>query len=425
MGGPKIAVIGAGSYTFGFSMIHGAVVDHRLDGAEMHLVDLDREIAEAYARIGERLAREQGVSMRFEGGDDREKALDGADFVTTSIAVDLKRRAATDWRIALKHGILQTNSEGGSIGGLSYTMRSAPLVLAVCRDMERLCPRATLLNVTNPLTRVVLAASRYSAIRTVGFCYVALVGWRMAARALMVEPADLDVTFAGLNHFSWLLDVRDRKTGRNLYPEVRAAAEKGFYAPLMRRYLRETGYLAGSGDDHMGEFVPFDGDLSVGHPEFGHGSPVERAQRRAQILRTAAGEDRWQYLHLAWERPMDYVAAVVRDKKTRFDFINIPNGGAIAGLADDAIVEVPAEVDARGAAAAKLPPMPQAVLRLLKPAAEASNWAVEAAAKGDLKAAHKAIDADPAIDGADKRAARAAFAEMLEAHKDLLEHRPK
>jgi len=425
MNGPKIVVIGAGSYTFGFTMIHDAVVDHRLDGAEMHLVDTDRELAEAYAKIAARLAREHGVKMEFRATDDRTKALDGADFVTTSIAVDLKRRAATDWRIALKHGILQTNSECGSIGGLSYTMRSVPLVLGVCRDMERLCPKATLLNVTNPLTRVVLAANRYSSIKTVGFCYVALVGWRMAARTLFVEPQDLDVTFAGINHFTWLIDVREKKTGRNLYPDVRAAAEKGFYAPLMRKYLRETGYLAGSGDGHMGEFLPFDRDLCVGEPEFGHGSFAERGERRALILRVADGEDRWQYLHHAWERPMDYVDAVVHDKKTRFDFLNVPNRGTIVGLAEDMIVEVPADVDAGGAVPAKLPDMPKAVLRLLKPAAETCHWAVEAAVHGDLKAAHKAIDADPAIAHTEKIAARNAFAEMLEAHRDILDNRQK
>jgi alpha-galactosidase/6-phospho-beta-glucosidase family protein len=421
MNGPKIVVIGAGSYTFGFTMLHDAVIDHRLDGAEMHLVDRDLEMAQGYARIGERIAREHGVRMRFAATDDRVKALDGADFVTTSIAVDLKTRAATDWRIALKHGILQTQSECGSVGGLSYTMRSVPLVLGVCRDMERLCPKATLLNVTNPLTRVVLAAGRYSSIKTVGFCYVALVGRRLAAWALMTDPSELDVTFAGLNHFTWLLDIRDKKTGRDLYGDVRAAAEKGFYPPLVRKYLRETGYLAGPGDDHMGEFVPFDRDLSVGQPEFGHGTPAERTERRAQVLRVAAGEDRWQYLHHAWERPMDYVNAVVRDKVTRFDFLNVPNNGSIPGLPEDMIVEVPADVDASGARAVTLPPLPQSILRMLEPVAETCHWAVEAAVKGDLAAAHKAIDADPAVAAADKGAARAAFAEMLVAHGDILD----
>ena len=188
----------------------------------------------------------------------------------------------------------------------------------------------------------------------------------------------------------------------------------------MRKYLRETGYLAGPGDDHMGEFVPFDADLSVGQPEFGHGTPAERAERRAQILRVAAGEDRWQYLHHAWERPMDYVNAVVRDKATRFDFLNIPNNGAIPGLPDDMIVEVPADVDARGARAAKFPAVPRPIMRLLEPVAETCHWAVEAAVKGDLSAAHKAIEADPAIAAADRGAARAAFAEMLAAHADIL-----
>ena len=418
MDGPKIVVIGAGSFTFGYGMLADAVLDHRLDGAQMVLVDLDRDVAEAMAAIGRRMAEAEGVKMEFAATDKREDALSGADFVTTSIAVQLKKRAATDWRIALKHDVLQTNSECGSVGGLSYTMRSVPLVLAVCSDMERLCPKATLLNVTNPLTRVVLAANRYSSIKTVGFCYVSLVGWKMAARAAFMQPEEIECTFAGLNHFSWLVDVKEKKTGRDIYGEVRAAAEKGFYPPLMRKYLRETGYLAGAGDDHIGEFVPFDKDLSVGQPEFGHGSAAERAERREQVMRVARGEEHWRNLHHAWERPMDYVNAVVRDKRTHFDFLNLVNHGAIEGLAEDMVVEAPAEVDAHGAKHKKIGRLPESVERLIKPAAETCHWAVEAAVHGDMKAAEKAIEADPAI--ADKGAARAAFVEMVEAHGDIL-----
>jgi alpha-galactosidase len=386
----------------------------------MVLVDLDREIAEAMAAIGRRMAAAEGVKMEFAAADKREEALAGADFVTTSIAVQLKKRAEADWRIALKHGVLQTNSECGSIGGLSYTMRSVPLVLSVAKDMERLCPKATLLNVTNPLPRVVLAANRYSSIKTVGFCYVSLVGWRMAARAVFLEPDEIDCTFAGLNHFSWLLDVKDRKTGRDLYGEVRAAAEKGFYPPLVRKYLRQTGYLTGAGDDHIGEFVPFDKDLSVGQPEFGHGSAAERAERREEVLRVARGEEHWRNLHHSWERPMDYVNAVVRDRPTHFAFLNLMNDSIIDCVAADMVVEAPAEVDARGAKPVRIGRLPESVERLVKPVAEACHWAVEAAVHGDMKAAEKAIEADPAIE--DKGAARAAFVEMLEAHGDILDN---
>ncbi len=417
MSGPKVVVIGAGSYTFGFGIVHDIVADHRLDGVEMVLVDVDREGAEGFAAVGRRMARELGVKVSFEATDDREAALPGADFVTTSVAVDLKRRMKNDWLIARRHGILQTAGECGSIGGLSYTLRSVPLVLSVCRDMERLCPRATLLNVTNPLTRVVLAANRYTSIRTVGFCYNALVGMRQAAAGLEMPFDEIDFTLAGLNHFSWITSIREKATGRDLYEEVRRLGTLGWFHPMMRKYLRETGHLPGDGDGHMNEFLPFDDALSVAMPEFAHGTADERAERRALVAAVGRGEADWRLLHHAWERPADYVNAVARDAETYFDFLNVPNRGAVPGLPEDMIVQVPATVDAAGAHAQAVE-VPEAVLALLKPAAGASHWAVEAAVHSDLSAARKAIDADPAI--GDKAAARAAFTEMLAANADIL-----
>jgi len=419
MTGPKIVVIGAGSYVFGFGLLYDAIVDHRLNGASIHLVDLNLGLAKAMEGIGRRLARQHGVTIEFFTTTERCTALPGADFVTASVAIDLLRRWRIDREIAEKHGIHETSGECGSVSGLSRTVRDVPLILSICRDMERLCPNSPLLNVSNPLSRVVLAANRHTKIRTVGFCYVALGGWWTLARMLGLPAERLDVLNAGLNHFSWFLEIRDRKTGEDLYPRVRAEASPDTISPLALKYLKETGYLCPAGDSHMGEFVPFDPTISVeggGH----HGRPEEREQRRAMLLRIAAGLDDWLPLltHRSWERPMDYVNAVVRDKLTRFDMLNVPNDGAIKGLPKDMIVEAPCEVDAKGARPRKIGALPKPIARLCTPAAEAIHYAAEAAVHADLALANKAIDADPAIN--DKQAARAAFAEMLAAHTDVL-----
>ncbi|HUS57380.1 MAG TPA: hypothetical protein VM141_01905 [Planctomycetota bacterium] len=419
MNGPKIVVIGAGSYVFGFGLLYDAIVDHRLDGCEIHLVDLDLELAQIMEGIGRRLAREHGVSVKFSSTADRCEALPGADFVTTSVAVQLLRRWEIDRRIAEKHGLHETSGECGSISGLSRTIRDVPLVLSICRDMERLCPQATLLNTSNPLTRVVLAANRYTRISTVGFCYVALGGWWDLARMFGLPSEQIRATVAGLNHFSWFLEIRDGKTGRDLYPEVRAKADAGHFAPLTLKYLKETGYLCPTGDSHLGEFVPFDSRLAVaggGH----HGTPGERDERRARLQRIADGTEDWRPLRRqrSWERPMDYVNAVVRNKPFLFDMLNVANGEAITDFAPDMVVEVPVDVDAKGPRPRKIGALPPAIAALCRPAAEAINFAVEAAVHADIRLAHQAIDADPAI--ADKQAARAAFDEMLQAHADIL-----
>ena len=121
-------------------------------------------------------------------------------------------------------------SECGGVGGLSYTLRAVPLILEVAREMERLYPDAWLLNVSNPLPRLLAAVAGHTRIRCAGFCNVAhggVGGYQNVARLLGREPSELRVRSGGLNHFAWLLGAWERRTGEDLLPRVDAALTAG------------------------------------------------------------------------------------------------------------------------------------------------------------------------------------------------------
>lgn len=422
--GVKIAVVGAGSYVFSVGLLHDLVVDHRLQGAELVLMDLNEAVAEAMAGVARRMADEAGVALTVAAIADRAAALAGADFVTSSVAVQINRRWELDRRVLHDHEIREALSECGGVGGLSYTLRSVPLVLDIARDMERLCPDAWLLNVSNPLPRVVTAVTQGTGIRTLGFCNVAQGGERgygNVARLLGREADELEVVSAGLNHFSWLLSVADRRTGEDLMPTVAAALEAGGWAdqPLTVACWRRYGALPLAGDSHTGEFLPFD-------PQHGrefhahHGSEAERAARRESLRAVAAGERPWRDLLVgrSWERPADAIQALAMGTPSRLPMLNLPNRGSIAGLPDDAVVEVPARIADGHVEGAAVGALPGAVAELCAPVSRVHAVAAQAAMSGDRALVEEAILIDPAV--TDKRAALRAMGELIRAHADVL-----
>jgi len=421
--GPKIAVIGAGSYVFSLGLLYDLIVAHRLAGSRLALMDVDEEKAVVTARIAGRMARDAGVELAIEPTTNRRAALRDAAFVTVSVAVEIRRRWEMDKAALHRHGIPEILSECGGVGGLSYALRSGWLVLGIARDMEALCPAAWLLNTTNPLPRVVAAVTQHTRIRTVGFCNVAWGGedhYKNVGGLLGRDPRGLEVVSGGLNHFAWLLSVRDRQTGEDLMPAVRAAVEsRSFGGSITMNCWRRYGWLPLSSDSHIGEFLPFDPAIShelIAH----HGDDRERAVRRAALLEAAEGTRPWQTLleGRAWERPGDLIHALATSTARHLDMINVPNRGAIAGLPEDAVVEIPAEVKSGELRPVRIGALPGPIAELCAPISAVHTLAADAAATGDRALLEEAIRIDPAI--ADKPAALRAITELIRAHADLL-----
>ena len=190
---------------------------------KQHLVKSADELKPRPLLVDGRRARQDLGLVSYLVDDDRRQALPGAEFVVVSIAVDRERTWKLDFEVPKRHGVRHVLGENGGPGALFHAARNVPPMLAICRDMEELCPDALLVNFTNPEPRMCLAVSRYSKVRVVGLCHQVYYGLRMAAHVLGRAQADLDLKAAGINHFTWISDLRDRRTGQDLLPSSSSA----------------------------------------------------------------------------------------------------------------------------------------------------------------------------------------------------------
>ncbi len=453
---PKVVIIGAGSAIFGLGTLATLLRSPKLRGGTLGLVDLNAEGLALVEALARRLNREWDAGLAIESSTDRQELLPGADFVIVSIEVGpregLWRR---DWEIPLQFGLRQPYGENGGPGGLAHTLRQVPAMLAIARDMERLCPDAWLINFTNPVPRLCLAVSRYSRIQTVGLCHQINIAYMMVGVALAdrlgvhvpprvssnahpdiwpkagyvarhVEPL-VDIKAAGLNHFTWILDLRDRRSGEDLYPAFRQAfmALPADFEPLTRAVWQATGLCPVPGDSHLAEYLPWCHDPQVRPWEKydlflydWERAKVERDKKwRAIEAMVRDGASIGPLRKARGEGAVEIIEGLLGREIYR-PAVNIPNRGHIANLPDGAIIELPALVGGWGIRGLNAGPLPEMVAELCRREIAVAGLAVDAAVSGDRQTALQALLLDPCINDIDT--ARAILDAYLAEYADYL-----
>jgi alpha-galactosidase len=453
----KIVVIGAGSASFGPSTLATLVRHPRLKGSQLGLVDLNEDSLETVTRVVERMNESWDAHMTISSSVNRREVLAGADFVVISIEVPPREALwRLDWQIPVKHGLRQPYGENGGPGGLMHTCRQVPPFLKIVRDMESLCPQAWLINFSNPLPRITRAITKYSRIKTVGKCHQIAVGYAIAAVLLrdsygIEVPDDIslrsdpdniptsramamagyqhfDIKSAGLNHFIWMMDIRDKRTGQDLYPALRDALETApeSLEPLSLELFHIFGYCPIAGDTHLVEYLPWAHDPIAKPWETYHiplydwgGNEFARAELLERMKKMTNDEmpiDQLRDVHS--EGAAELIAAIAGNENYYDETVNIPNNGAIANLPDETIVEVPGLVSGLGVSGLNLGPMPEPIAELLRREAALVELVVDAAVTGDRNLALQALLLDPMIE--DIGRARAILDDYLLAFADYL-----
>lgn len=424
----KVAFIGAASFVFGPTMLSQIILDQRMDDVELALIDLDADVLELMAGVGRRMAQHSGAGVTITTHTDREAAFAGADFVICSAAVQMQKRFATDVGIIRQHMPNHLITEFGGISGIAYSLRQIALIDSITNDMRRLCPDAWLLNIANPLPRVCQYAEEND-IRTVGFCSVALRVHDTIGRLLHGEPQDYpftearqrwQMTTAGTNHFTWVVELKDRATGADLLPELPRRIHQGHTSgnPQIEQICRDTGYLLACGDNHAQDFLtPYGVHTDV--EETWHGSEDERRARINLLADIVAGRASWEPMlaHVAWERPADVIAALRGSEPVHFERLNLPNAGQMPDLQPGTFVETPCMVGA-GRITPQPVTLPDSVLALSRRAVDVTDTIVRAAQQRSRALVHLAVELDPTV--TDTQAGIAAIDDCLAAHADLL-----
>ncbi len=453
----KIVIIGAGSVEFGLTTIATLAREESLRGSELALVDLDRESVERMAKVARRMSTAWDADLLVTADTDRTAVLHAADFVI--VATEVAPREVLwrlDWEIPLRHGLRQPYAENGGPGGLMHACRQIPPIMAIVRDMEQSCPDAWLINFSNPLPRINRAISRYSSVKVVGKCHQIEAGYALVATLLRdrfgitvpdgvnmySDPINapvlhslaaagrknVQIRSAGLNHFIWLLDVRDRETGEDLYPQLRAALEvaPASLDPLSQDLFRAFDLLPLAGDTHLAEYLPWLHDPlarpweTYQIPLYNWGENEEvRKYLHSMLAEIAAGRQPVAGLREARsEGAVEIIRAIATAEPYLDETVNIPNQGAISGLPDETIVEVPALVDGGGIHGVHVDDLPAAVTELLRREAALVEMVVETAMTGNRHLALQTLLLDPMIN--DIGRARAILDDYLRAFEQYL-----
>jgi alpha-galactosidase len=305
--------------------------------------------------------------------------------------------------------------ENGGPGGLSHAMRNIPLLLEIAKDVEALAPNALLLNFTNPLPRLCLALHLHTKVKFVGLCHQIGKGYRLVNETLglVTAPAQdarayqraleerYHLVAAGLNHFTFILAMRDRLTGEDLYPRFRerVAGMPSSFELMSRRLMDAFGLFCATGDGHAGEYVGFAADTI---PLTGYDFDAYEAKSQAQwaqIERVANGSEPVapNSLSASGERAIPIICAILRNKTQDELSVNLPNAGYISNLPDDAIVEVPGLVQNGAVRGQRVGELPRGLASMLRREVDIQHLVVRAAMDGDRNAALQALLLDPHI----------------------------
>jgi len=426
----KVVFIGAASVSFGPAMIHDALLTPEMRGSTLWLVDIDGENLEVMASYARRLNESLGAGLKIRHTTDRTEALPDAEFVLTAIAVRRDELWRLDFQIPLKHGLKQVLGENGGPGGLSHSLRNIPIILDIAHDMERLCPNALLMNFTNPESRICLAVSRYTNIRFVGLCHGIGMAQATIGQALELPPEEIDPRAAGLNHFTWVLDMRRRSTGEDLYPSFKQAmAEKdieevgmeGEYrwgVKLCRHLMQVFGYFPSPSDDHVGEYLPYAWEYCGLEGYDFEAADRHRAATGAHLRRVAEGETDGLPIKPSGEFAFPIIASVLAGRNDLILAVNIRNNGLISNLPDWAVVEMPAIAAPDGIHGIQIGDLPRGIAALCNTQIGVQDLVVEAAVHGSRRLALEALLADPVVDNL--TAAERVLDELLHVHAPYL-----
>lgn len=453
-----ITVIGAGSASFGENTLSALMRSKKLKGSTLRLVDRNPQSLDIVHRLARRLNTEWDSGLTITAHTHHKDALDGTNFVVSAIEVGPREELwKSDFEIPLKYGVRQPYAENGGPGGFAHAARNVKPVLEIVRDMEQACPDAWFINFTNPMVRICDLVNRHSKIKAVGLCHQIYAGYGMVGVALakdlgiqipdglegmhadvMQHPLQqqvihqtvplIDIRAAGTNHFTWILSIRDRRSGEDLYPLLR---ERFFeldetFEPLTRRIFQDFELFPVPGDTHLCEYLPwmsdpitkpwekfnirlYDWELMAGLRDFS----LDRLNEMANGAMTVEG-----LLESDSEGALEMIENVAFAGNHYHLAANLPNQGQISNLPYGATVETPVHVDGAGIHPVHMGTLPEPVAELCRRELMVAQLCVDAAVEGRYEKALQCLLLDPVI--TDMKTARTILDDYLKSYREHL-----
>ncbi|GGF62123.1 6-phospho-beta-glucosidase [Paenibacillus albidus] len=423
----KVAVIGGGS-SYTPELIEGFILNYpTFPISEIVLVDIEEGLRKLtiVGQLAERMIAKSGLPIKLSLTLDRRSALKGASFVSTQMRVGRLEARGWDETIPLKYGMIGQETTGP--GGMMKALRTIPVLLDVAKDMEELCPDAWLLNFTNPAGMVTEAIHKHSRIKSIGLCNSPIGAYKWLSELYQVPAERIYCEFAGLNHLHWITTItidgesklpellanRDGYSARNvpqydwnatLLSSLGAIPSyylKYFY--LHREILAEQQAAAAKGETRAATVQQLEDELFELYKD-------ENLAEKPKQLEQRGGA----YYSEAAVKLMNSLYNNSGDIQT----LNVPNGGILDFLPDDACIEVNCKVYSQGLETMPVAVVPQAVKGLIHAVKTYEALAIEAAVSGSRDMALLALAHHPLVPSAND--AEAMLDEMLERNKAYL-----
>lgn len=420
----KIAVIGAGS-TYTPELIEGLIKRRdSLPMRELHLMDIDAEKLSIVGGLAKRMLEREGMPCKTVLSGDLDAALADADFVMVQVRVGRLPARILDERIPLKYNLLGQETTG--IGGFFKAMRTIPVLMNVAKKMEKLCPDAWMINFSNPSGIIAEALLSLTGVKMMGLCNVPINMYKNVRDSF--PDKDLDITYLGLNHLSYITSVKDKETGEDLIKQaleqdvdggVMANIPKGgvdsecFKAigAIPSSYLHYF-YFKNSKLEHVKKEEKVRGEVCEDlENELLDMYRDENLTEKPKLLEKRGGA-------LYSEAAVSLIDAIYNDKK-EVHVVNVKNNGTLPFLRDTDVVEVPAVIGKNGAETIKIKDFDnEHIISLISSVKSYERLTVKAALTGDDRTALQALMTNPLI--LDYNDASACYKEMKEAHKNYL-----
>ena len=402
----NFAFIGAGSTTFTLGLVSDLLHEPDIiSGGELRLVDTDAEALDsAYGAVC-MMVKQSGRPFTVSKHVDFREVLPGLDFIFFTFVTGKYPSWKVDIDICTRHGVLQSVGDTIGPGGIIRTIRNVPVVYEIAKEMEKVCPEAWAINYSNPEGALCLAIEKYTKIRTFGLCHgTPDTVKELAEEVLKVPPEHVDFRAAGVNHLTWITELR--AYGKDVYPGLKEkllAAGWDKKEPISLELFDLYGLFPAPGDRHVKEFfscylreqVLAEKDYKWKNADFAILQEWRDSALRV-LDKFVKGEIGYEEYGTSGETATHFIRALLTGKKA-LEMANVMNRGYIENVSDGIIVEVPVFIDSFGLHPQKIGKLPEGIAAKCEAIGREYKLAVESAINCDKKLALQAMLMDPLV----------------------------
>jgi alpha-galactosidase len=410
---PKIALIGSGSLVFTRNLVSDILLTPALEASDIALMDIDPVRLRQSRALVQSLVEKRGGSAHVTATTDRREAVNGADYVITTFQQGGLEAYRLDIEIPQRYGVEQCVGDTLGPGGVFRALRTIPVLIELCRELDSVAPNALLLNYVNPMAANCWAVHAATGRSHVGLCHSVQGTSEMLAAWLGVLIGEVTYHCVGINHQAWFLEFRHH--AEDLYPRLWEAINRNeIYAqePVRIELMKHFGYFVTESSGHASEYVPYfrksagmvEGELvprfsDLKNSWFDSGRTggylrhcIQRYQNFQEEFDEILTEDP------PARRGHEYGSVIMEAIETHAPIRingNVPNRGLISNLPEGCCVEVPCLVDGNGVQPIPVGKLPPQLAALNRTNINVQESIVEAALTGKVDAVYHAVMLDP------------------------------